>query len=279
MIVKALPEGERHPLLLQVRLKDNAKAAKPGAWPAVAHPADLELQLAVPTTVYHWLQAFYNLRWRGKPDRQIGATHWEEWLQADAQGDAVQSLGPAPATGALDTAAPGRALAPHTVPLANLPFDQAPEGAIQKSVPLPPARGGQSRQNAPYVQTSTTQAGRCWNTWRGMGCTPPPRWTTRRRPPTSSKGGHGGPRGMPRTPGALRPQQPATRRARRRRPERPWGLAVQSNKDPSPRDWPPWPLCGPRWEWAPHTPWPWHTQVEGNPPGDALPPPPQPQAK
>ena len=32
MIVKALREGEHHALLLQVRLKDNAKAAKPGVW-------------------------------------------------------------------------------------------------------------------------------------------------------------------------------------------------------------------------------------------------------
>ena len=56
MIVKALREGEHHALLLQVRLNDNAKAAKPGVWPAAAHPPDLELQLAVPTTVYHWLR-------------------------------------------------------------------------------------------------------------------------------------------------------------------------------------------------------------------------------
>ena len=44
----------------------------------------------------------------------------------------------------------------------------------------------------PCVQTSTTQAGRCWNTWRGTWCTPPPPWTTRSRPPTSSKGGQRG---------------------------------------------------------------------------------------
>ena len=53
MIVKALREGEHHALLLQVRLKDNGRAAGPGMWPAAAHPTDLELQLAVPTTVYH----------------------------------------------------------------------------------------------------------------------------------------------------------------------------------------------------------------------------------
>ena len=124
-----------------------------------------------------------------------------------------------------------------------------------------PRHGGpRSQQNAPYVRTSTTQAGRCWNTWRGTRCTPPPRWMTRRRPPTSSKGGHGGHNGMPRTPGAPRPGRPATRRGGRRRPERPRGLAVQPNKDQSPRDWPSWPPCGPRWERAPHTPWPRHTQ-------------------
>ena len=110
-------------------------------WPAAVHPADLELQLAVPTTVYHWLQAFHDLRWWAKPDRQIGATHWQAWLQADGQRDAVRSLGPAPPTRALDAAAPCRALAPHTVPLANLPFEPVTKGAIRKLVPLPPARG------------------------------------------------------------------------------------------------------------------------------------------
>ena len=130
MIVKALREGEHHALLLQVRLKDNARAARSGVWPAAAQPADLELQLAVPTTVYHWLQAFHDLRWRGKPDRQIGSTHWQMWLQADAQRDVIRSLRPAPGTRALDAAAPGRALAPQTVPLANLPFEPATEGAI-----------------------------------------------------------------------------------------------------------------------------------------------------
>ena len=62
MIVKALQEGEHHALLLQLRLKDNARAARLGVWPAAVHPIDLELQLAVPTTVYHWLQAFHDVR-------------------------------------------------------------------------------------------------------------------------------------------------------------------------------------------------------------------------
>ena len=149
MIVKALREGEHHALLLQVRLKDNARAARPGVWPAAAHPADLQLQLAVPTTVYHWLQAFHDLRWRSKPHRQIGATHWQVWLQADAQRDAVRGLGPAPATRALDAAAPGRALVPHTVPLANLPLEPATEGAIPKWMPLPPARGATEPTKCP----------------------------------------------------------------------------------------------------------------------------------
>ena len=149
MIVKALQKGEHQALLLQVRLKDNDRAARPGVWPAAAQPADLELHLVVPTTVYHWLQAFHDLRWRGKPDRQIGSTHWQTWLQADAQRDAVRSLRPAPATQALDAAAPGRALAPHMVPLANLPFEPATEGAIRKSVLLPPARGATEPTKCP----------------------------------------------------------------------------------------------------------------------------------
>ena len=110
MIIKALREGEHHALLLQVRLKDNARAARPGVWPAAAHPADLELQLAVPTAVYHWLQAFRDLRWRGKPDRQIGSTHWQTWLQADAQRDAIQGLGPCARDASPRCGGPG----PHT---------------------------------------------------------------------------------------------------------------------------------------------------------------------
>ena len=201
--------------------------------------------------------------------------HWQEWLQADAQRAAVQGSGPAPRTRALDGTAPGCALAPHTVPLANLPFDPEPEGGIRKSVPPPRHGGPRSQGNAPYVQTSRTQVGRCWNTLRGTPCTPPPQWKTRRRPPTSSTRGHGDLCGMPRTPRAPYPRRPATRRpqrTRRRRPERPQGLAVQPNKGPSPRDWPPWPPCGPHWERAPHTPWPQHTRRPGcssGPRGDA----------
>ena len=133
--------------------------------------------------------------------------------------------------------------------------------APSKSWCRSPRHGGPlSQRNAHCVQTSTIQAGRCWNTWRGTRYTPPPRRTTRRRPPTSSKGGQGGPRGMPRMPGAPRRRRLATQTARRRHPGRPRGRAMQPNRDPSPRDWPPWPPCGPRCERAPHTPWPRHTQ-------------------
>ena len=216
-------------------------------WPAAARAADLELQLAVQTIVYHWLQAFRDLPWRGKPDRQIGATHWQEWLQAEVQRGAFQGLGPARATQALDASALGRALAPHTVLLANLPFDPAPEGAIRKSVPLLPARGATEPTNAPYVRTSTTQAGRYWNTWCGTRCTLPPQRKRRRRAPTSSRGGHGDPRGTPRTPRALHPpQQPAERRSRGRKRRHPTRY-----REPAMQPIP--------WERAFHTPWPRHT--------------------
>ena len=45
---------------------------------------------------------------------------------------------------------PGAALWRHnTVPLANLPFDPASEGAIRKSVPLPQARGATEPTKCP----------------------------------------------------------------------------------------------------------------------------------
>ena len=250
MIVKALREGEHHALLLHVRLKDNARTAKPGVWPAAAHPADLELQLAVPTTVYHWLQAFHDLRWRGKPDRQIGSTHWQAWLQA----------GPCPRQEP-SMRWPRAALWRHTrFHWPTCPSNQrrrAPSGSWCRS---PRREGPQNQRNAPCVQTSTTQVGQCWKTWRGTQCTLQLWWTTRRRPPTSCKGGHGGPRGTPRTPSAPRPRRPTTQTAMGRHPERPRGPAVRPNKGPSPRGWPPWPPCGPRWEQALRTPWPRRTR-------------------
>ena len=261
MIVKALREGEHHALLLQVRLKDNARAARPGVWPAVAHPADLELQLAVPTRVYHWLQAFHDLRWRGKPDRQIGSTHWQTWLQADGQGDAIRGLGPAPATRALDAAAPGRTLAPHTVPLANLPFEPAAEGAIRKSVQLPPARGATEPTKCPLCADKYYTSGAMLEhlAWHAVHAAAPADDKE-----AASNILQGRARRSPwHAPYAWRPplRQPTTQTAMRRHPGRPRGPAVRPNQGPCPfpRGWPPWspwlprppgPPCGPRWERA-----------------------------
>ena len=112
-------------------------------------------------------------------------------------------------------------------------------------MPLPLARGATEPTKYPLCADKYTQAGQRWNTWRGTQCTLQPRWTTRRRPPTSSKIGPGGPRGTPCTPGAPRPRRPTTQTAMRRQPEQPRGPAVRPNKGPSPRGWPPWPAVGP----------------------------------
>ena len=74
-----------------------------------------------------------------------------------------------------------------------------------------------------------------------LQCTLQPRRTTRRRPPTSCRGEHGGPHGTPRTPDAPRPRQPTTQTEMRRHPERPRGPAVRPHQGPcpSPRGWPP----------------------------------------
>ena len=103
---------------------------------------------------------------------------------------------------------------------------------------------------------------------RGDAGTPGVARGARRRPggrqggglPDPPGGGTEVPVACPVFPAPNRPGRPATRRARRRRPERPRGLAVQPNKNPSPRDRPPLPPCGPRWERALHTPWPQHIQ-------------------
>ena len=266
VIVKELQKGKHHALLLQVCLKDNAKAAKPGVWPAAARPADLELQLVVPTTVYHRLQAFHNLRWRGKPDRQISATHWQGWLQADAQRDAVQALGPAPATRALNALAPGCALAPHTVPLANITFDPALGGAIRKSVPLLPARGTTEPTKCPLCADKYYTSGAMLEhlAWHAVHAAAPVedkeaashilQWRARRspwhapyaqRPPSQAAGHAAAPEDEEEAPGAAPPPRPP---------------GVQPIKGPSPRDWPPWAPCGPPWDQTPHTPRPEHTQ-------------------
>ena len=260
VIVKAVREGEHNALLLEARLEDNARAAKPGMWPAAALPADLEPQLAVPTTVYHWLQAFHDVRWRGKLDCGISATHWQEWLQADAQRDTVWGLEPTPAARALEASAPGRALAPHMVPLANLPFDLAAEGAIRKSVALPPARGATEPTKCPLCADKFYTSGGMLAhlAWHAVHATDPAEdneaasnilQERARRSPWHA-------------PYAQRPPPPlqaagqvAALGDEEGRPTRPWGLAVQPTRGQSPWDWPP---CGPPWERAPHTPWPRH---------------------
>ena len=171
--------------------------------------------------------ATHDLRWRGKPDRQIGSTHWQTWLQADAQRDAIRGLGPAPATRALDAAAPDRTLAPHTVPLANLPFEPAAEGAIRKSVPLPPARGATEPTKCPLCADKyyTSRAMLEHLAWHAVHAAAPA--DDKEAATNILQGEHGGPHGTPRTPGAPRPRQPTTQMEMRRHPERPRGLAVR----------------------------------------------------
>ena len=142
VIVKALKEGDHHALLLKARHIDHAKASKPGPWPeAASRPIEHEVHLAVRTAEYHWVRAFQDLWWRVKPDCQISRTHWQDWLQADAQ-----RHHPPPRTRAhcsADTRIIGssRTVAPHTVLLTYLPFALAPESCICKLVALPPATG------------------------------------------------------------------------------------------------------------------------------------------
>ena len=260
IIFKTPWEWEHHAPLLQARLKDNARAAKPGVWRAAALPADLELQLAVPSTVYRSLQALCDQRWGGKPNRQIGATHGQEWLQADAQRDAVRGLGPAPTARAPDASAPGRALAAQLSRWPTYPStwrQKAPSANRCRSLRQ---RGPRNPQSAPNEQTSSTQAGQCWNTWRDMRCTPPPRRKTRRRPPISSRDGHGGHRGCPVRPAPLfLPQANGNVAAPEGEEEaadtapRAGGAARQGSIPAGLA-----PLWPPPWERAPHTPWPHH---------------------
>ena len=264
VIIKVLQEGDHHAPLLQVRLKDNAKAAKPGVWPEAAHPADLELGLAVRTTVCNCLQAFHDLRWRGKPDRQIGATHWQEWLQADEQRDAVQGLGPAPATRALDGSASGHALAPHTVPLANLPFDAVPEGRHLQFGAAPSGMGGHKTNEVPPMCGKVLQK-------RGDAGTPGVARGARRRP-SGRQGGD-----LPHPPGAgmeipvaspvrSAPPPPSQAAGHAAAPVEegeaseaaPGAGSAAHQGSISARLAPLTPL-GPPWERAPHTPWPRHT--------------------
>ena len=257
VIVKVLREGEHHVLLLQVRFKDNARAAKPAVWPAVARHADLELQLAVPTTVHHWLPAFHDLRWRGKPDSQISATHWQESLQADAKLTPSRVLdprlrqqpsmhGPGPRAGAAHGSA-GQPTLQLGARGRHPQVGAAPSGkGGHRTHEMPPMCGKVLHKRGNAGTPGVAHSARCWPSGR------------RRRPPTSSRGRHGDPYGMPRMPSAPPPKRPAARRPRWRKTRHPTRLrqrAVQPVRGPSPRKWPP---RGPPWERAPHIPWPRH---------------------
>ena len=147
MIVKALREGEHHAVLLQVRLKDNGRAAKPGLWPAAAHHADLELQLAVSSTVYHWLQAFHDLRWRGKSAARTGKRGCRQTRSAMPSG--VLGLRPRHEP---SMRRPRAACWPHTrFHWATCPSNQprrAPSGSRWRS---PRREGPRNQRNAPCV--------------------------------------------------------------------------------------------------------------------------------
>ena len=137
--------------------------------------------------MYQCLLAFHDLRWRGKPDRQIGATHWQEWLQADAQRDS-RVLHPRPRhepSMRRPRAARCRRTRFGWPTYPSTRRWRAPSGSRCCSL----RQGGpRNQRNAPNVRTSTTQAGQCWNTWRGTRCTLPPQWKTRRWPPKILQG-------------------------------------------------------------------------------------------
>ena len=150
LIVKALQEGDYHALPMQAHLKDHTKAAQPGVWLAAAIPADLKLLLAVPPTVYSWHQVLHNLRWRGKPDRQIGATHWQQWLQADTQHATIRGLGPVPTARAPDASAPGCTLAAHG-PAGQPALQPRARELHLQVVAAPSAEGGHGTHKLPLV--------------------------------------------------------------------------------------------------------------------------------
>ena len=142
----------------------------------------------------------------------------------------------------------GCALAPHTVPVANLLFEPATEGAIGKSVPLPPARGATEPTKCPLCADKYYTSGAMQEhlAWRAVHAAAPVDDKE-----AASNILQGRARRSPwHAPYARRPQPQ----------ERPRGPAVRTNKGPSPRGWPPWPLCGPRSEQALRTPWPRRTQ-------------------
>ena len=138
--------------------------------------------------MYHWLQAFEDLRWTGKPVRQIGPTHWQEWLQADAHHTAFHGFGPAPTARAINASAAGRALALHMIPLANVPLNPAPASSVRKSVTLPLVRGATETTKSPLCADKLYTSRAMMEHWHGVRCTPPPLRKTGKRRATSSKG-------------------------------------------------------------------------------------------
>ena len=243
MIIKALREGEHHALLLQVRLKDNARAARPGVWPAAAHPADLELHCRSRPRCTTGYRPSTTCVGGANPTAKSAPRTGKRGCKRTRSAMPPEASGPRPRHEP-SMRRPRAARWHHTrCRWPTCPSNQRRRAPFGSRCSSPRREGPRSRRNAPCVRTSTTPAGRCWNTWRGTRCTLRPRRTTRRRPPTSCRGEHGGPRGTPRTPGAPRPRQPTTQMEARRHPERPRGPAVRPHQgpSPSPRGWPPWP--------------------------------------
>ena len=123
----------------------------------------------------------------------------------------------------------------HTrLPLANLPFEPAAEGAIRKSVQLPPARGATEPTKCPLCADKYYTSGAMLEhlAWHAVHAAAPA--DGKEAAANILQGEHGGPRGTPRTPGAPRPRQPTTQMEVRRHPERPRGPAVRPHQGPCP---------------------------------------------
>ena len=58
-----------------------------------------------------------------------------------------------------DATAPGRTLAPHTIPLANLPFALAPEGIVRKSAALAAMRRATEPTKCPLCEDKFYNSG------------------------------------------------------------------------------------------------------------------------
>ena len=253
VIVKALREGEHHALLLQVRLKDNAKAAKPGVWPAAARPCRPRAPAGGPDHGIPLATGFPRPAMEGQAQppnrrhalarvaagRRTARRRPRSWTRArDAR---ARCVGPGPRAGATHGSAGQPALR------------SGAGGRHPKVGAASPGTGGHGANEMPPMCRQVLHK---WGDARTAGVA---RGACRR--PSGRQGG-----GLPHPPGegteipVARPVRPAPGRPRRRRPERPLELAVQPIKGRSPWDWPPWPPCGPPWEQAPHTPWPQHTQ-------------------